>query len=212
VRRRPANENYEALPPTAGEVHAELKATGASLARAVAAAEAGTQGVVSSAILDAKSGVTTLRVSTAAQQLELVVDKDGAITSRTEIGRFPGDLAPGDLSSDGWIETESGLKYYDIRVGTGATPPSSATRVQVHYSGWLTNGKQFDSSVERGLPAEFKLSGVIPGWTEGVGSMKVGGKRKLLIPFALAYGASGGRGIPPRATLIFDVELLDILN
>ncbi|MCL4148814.1 UNVERIFIED_CONTAM: hypothetical protein GTU68_033840 [Idotea baltica] len=97
--------------------------------------------------------------------------------------------------------------------GDGATPPSSSTRVRVHYSGWLLNGKQFDSSVKRGQPADFPLNGVIKGWTEGVGSMKVGGKRKLIIPSNLGYGPRGGGGgvIPGGATLVFDVELIAIL-
>lgn len=204
-------EDLETLPPSLGEVNARWKATGSTLSRAIAAAEADTQGFVTSASLDATTGATTLNVSTATQAFDMVVDKSGKITSRVEIGRFPGDFAPGDVDGEGWTTTESGLRYYDIKPGTGATPPSSSSKVKVHYSGWFVNGKSFDSSVTRGLPAEFPLNGVIPGWTEGVGSMKVGGKRKLILPYDLGYGELGGRGIPPKATLIFDVELLEIL-
>ncbi|MCH8824891.1 MAG: FKBP-type peptidyl-prolyl cis-trans isomerase [Planctomycetes bacterium] len=120
---------------------------------------------------------------------------------------FPGIAVVGDL-----IETESGLKYYDIVVGEGAQPAGPTSRVKVHYTGYLVDGTKFDSSVDRGQPSTFSLNRVISGWTEGVGSMKVGGKRKLIIPYALAYGENGGRGIPPKATLIFDIELLEIVS
>jgi FKBP-type peptidyl-prolyl cis-trans isomerase len=108
--------------------------------------------------------------------------------------------------------TSSGLQYWDIVVGTGATAVSGKP-VKVHYTGWLTNGKKFDSSVDRGQPFVFPLGGgqVIKGWDEGVAGMKVGGKRQLRIPPELGYGARGAGGaIPPNATLIFDVELLEV--
>ena len=109
--------------------------------------------------------------------------------------------------------TADGLQYWDITVGTG-TAASSGKMVKVNYTGWLTNGKKFDSSVDRGTPFSFKLGAgqVIKGWDEGVAGMKVGGKRQLKIPAELGYGAQGaGQGlIPPNATLIFDVELLDV--
>ena len=106
----------------------------------------------------------------------------------------------------------SGLQYWDIVVGTGA-PAIPGINVKVHYSGFLTNGEKFDSSRDRGEPFVFLLGGgqVIKGWDEGVAGMKVGGQRQLRIPPALGYGAAGAGGaIPPNATLIFDVELLDV--
>lgn len=109
-------------------------------------------------------------------------------------------------------KTPSGLEYWDIKAGTGPVA-QSGHKVKVHYTGWLTNGKKFDSSVDRGQPFEFMLGAgqVIKGWDEGVAGMKVGGKRQLKIPPALGYGAAGAGGvIPPNATLIFDVELLGV--
>lgn len=110
------------------------------------------------------------------------------------------------------IKTTSGLKYIDEVIGTGLTPKRGQT-VKVHYTGWLENGKKFDSSVDRGEPFEFTLGigEVIKGWDEGVSTMKVGTKRKLIIPPQLGYGDHGaGSAIPPNATLIFDVELLGV--
>jgi len=114
------------------------------------------------------------------------------------------------------MTTQSGLKITDSKIGTGATPKPGQTCI-VHYTGWLyengAKGKKFDSSVDRGQPFEFPVGmhRVIAGWDEGVASMKVGGKRTLIIPPDLGYGARGAGGvIPPNATLIFDVELLGV--
>src|SRR5688572_12763052 len=114
------------------------------------------------------------------------------------------------------MTTPSGLQITDTKVGTGATPKTGQTCV-MHYTGWLyengQKGKKFDSSVDRGQPFDFPIGTgrVIKGWDEGVATMKVGGKRTLIIPPALGYGARGAGGlIPPNATLIFEVELLDV--
>ena len=114
------------------------------------------------------------------------------------------------------VTTATGLQMIDTKVGTGASPRTNQTAV-VHYTGWLyvngVKGKKFDSSVNRGEPFEFPIGQqrVIAGWDEGVATMKVGGKRTLVIPPELGYGARGAGGvIPPNATLIFDVELLDV--
>ncbi|WP_407528497.1 FKBP-type peptidyl-prolyl cis-trans isomerase [Methylobacterium oryzisoli] len=119
-------------------------------------------------------------------------------------------------SSADFVTTPSGLKYKDEVVGTGPQPKAGQT-VNVHYTGWLDDkgkkGKKFDSSVDRGQPLGFAVGTgqVIKGWDEGLSTMKVGGKRTLLIPPDLGYGARGAGGvIPPNATLIFDVELLGV--
>jgi peptidylprolyl isomerase len=119
---------------------------------------------------------------------------------------------PGEVTSTPPTTTSSGLQYVDIKTGTGDMPKQGQT-ISVHYTGYLLDGTKFDSSVDRGQPFETPIGvgRVIKGWDEGMVSMKVGGKRKLIIPFDLAYGERGYPGvIPPKATLVFDVELLSI--
>jgi FKBP-type peptidyl-prolyl cis-trans isomerases 1 len=114
--------------------------------------------------------------------------------------------------SNAEVTTESGLKYIDLVVGSGRVA-AAGNLVTVHYTGWLTNGSKFDSSVDRHDPFSFPIGSgkVIRGWDEGVAGMKVGGKRKLTIPPQLGYGSRGAGGvIPPNATLVFDVELLEV--
>ena len=109
------------------------------------------------------------------------------------------------------ITTASGLKYTDLTVGDGRSPKLGQT-VRVNYTGWLENGKEFDSSLKHGGPAEFALGpGLIPGWNEALQTMKVGGKRRIVTPPSLAYGTRGSPpNIPPNATLTFEIELLGV--
>jgi peptidylprolyl isomerase len=149
-----------------------------------------------------------------------VLQPAGAIAALAIVIALAGVLSAGfpatAAAEPGAVTTPSGLKIIDTKVGTGATPKQGQTCV-MHYTGWLyengAKGKKFDSSVDRGQPFEFPLGvhRVIAGWDEGVATMKVGGKRTLIIPPELGYGARGAGGvIPPNATLIFDVELIDV--
>jgi peptidylprolyl isomerase len=132
--------------------------------------------------------------------VELVEILPGSPDSATEVG-------DGD-----YVTTETGLRYYDLEVGDGPSP-QDGQRVSVHYTGWLEDGTKFDSSLDRGRPFSFVIGQgqVIRGWDEGVAGMKVGGSRQLVIPAELGYGSQGaGEVIPPDATLVFEVELLDV--
>ena len=121
-------------------------------------------------------------------------------------------IASNTMSDPNVITNPSGLKYIELEEGTGATP-KPGQKVEVHYTGTLENGTKFDSSRDRGKPFEFNIGTgqVIKGWDEGLSTMKVGGRRQLIIPAELGYGSRGARGmIPPNATLLFDVELLGV--
>jgi len=200
-----AETDYTTIPAPLGETAKKLKGVAISLSKAIEIAQTATKGVVASASVNlngAKPSVEVLTYGEASAHKVVVDGMSGGVVSNTTMSRFPGEAVSGE-----WTEMPSKLKYYEIKVGTGAAPASPAAEVTVHYSGYLVDGTKFDSSVDRGTPATFPLNRVIPGWTVGVGSMKVGGKRKLIIPYELAYGAAGKRPtIPPKATLIFDVS------
>lgn len=133
--------------------------------------------------------------------------RDAASRSKEEGEAFLASLE----SQEGIKKTASGLMYQVIEEGDGATPAETDT-VQVHYRGTLINGEVFDESYSRGAPATFPLNRVIAGWTEGLQLMKVGAKYKLFIPSNLGYGTRSNRNIPANSTLIFEVELIDILS
>jgi hypothetical protein len=146
---------------------------------------------------------------TETNQITITLDsKTGEVISmETDDSTLPGET----VDTFGLHTSPSGLMWYDLIEGDGPSPASPASTVEVHYTGWLIDGTKFDSSVDRGQTIEFPLNRVIKGWTEGVGSMRVGGKRKLLIPSDLAYGPQGRPGtIPPSAFLVFDVELFGV--
>lgn len=158
--------------------------------------------------------VLALTMSTAAVIFAQTAPKQTAPRKRpvTVVSARPNTKAPTKVTGDG-VKTESGLQYWDIVVGTGKVA-KEGDGVRVHYTGWLTNGKKFDSSVDGGRPFTFVLGNgeVIKGWDEGVAGMKVGGKRQLHIPPDLGYGENGTPDgtIPPNSTLIFEVQLLSI--
>jgi hypothetical protein len=200
-------DDYASLPPLPAERFDALASTPTSLAQALEAARAAHEGSRASEVRFA-DGAWEVEIYTASAHHRIVVDgASGEVRSDEAVPRFPGRPVDG-----AWTETASGLEFYDLVEGTGDKPKSTST-VEVHYSGWLVDGTKFDSSLDRGEPVQFPLNGVIRGWTEGVGDMRVGGVRKLIIPYDLAYGPSGRPPtIPPKATLIFDVELLRIVR
>lgn len=143
---------------------------------------------------------------------------NGPLAGTATLAPAPSPTAPGAgpafSTGDGLpVHTlPDGLKFVDIRTGSGAQPNSLNDTVSVNYTGWTSDGTKFDSSFDRGQPADFQLSGVVPGFGEGILSMRVGGERKLIIPPKLGYADQPpqGSGIPANATLVFVVDLIDV--
>ncbi len=206
-----AQMDLTTLPPEPAEMCKKIASSERSLAECVAIAEEETGGEASSAqlMIQADPPQAIVSVYTNASRHEVTVNTtNGTILKTESFERFPG----WEIKDQQMQTTDSGLMYYIIEPGTGATPGGPTSRVEVHYTGYFLDGNKFDSSVDRGQTATFGLNQVIRGWTEGVGMMSEGEKRKLIIPGDLAYGRQGRPGIPPNAMLVFDVELITVVS
>jgi FKBP-type peptidyl-prolyl cis-trans isomerase FkpA len=165
--------------------------------------------IVKRALSDAAAGKPALELSEWGPKIQPLATSRSAAVAVKERAASAAYLAK-CAAEPGAVKTESGLVYREVRAGTGASPKATDT-VKVNYRGTLVNGTEFDSSYKRNEPAQFPLNGVIKCWTEGVQRMKVGGKSTLVCPSDLAYGDQGRPSIPGGATLVFDIELLDIV-
>lgn len=168
--------------------------------------------VLAKSIKDAQAGQSKLtqdEIRDAMMKLQESAMKKGKEQAETNLKTSQAFLDK-NKSAEGVKTTNSGLQYQVLKEGTGKSPTKEDT-VKCHYTGTLTTGEKFDSSVDRGQPAEFPVSGVIAGWTEALQMMKVGAKYKLFVPPNLAYGEQGRPGIPPNSALVFEVELIEIL-
>ncbi|MHC4975633.1 MAG: FKBP-type peptidyl-prolyl cis-trans isomerase [Planctomycetota bacterium] len=213
-----AQHDYTSIPMPAKEAYVKLTGRALTLEEAITIARAHIG--EGAAVLEARfnkpteengSGATVIVFTETTKYSVVVNGISKEVADASVIADLPGDAVSGEM-----VFTESGLMYYDLVVGEGPEPKTQTSQVEVHYTGWLNDHKKFDSSYDRGETITFPLNGVIRGWSEGVGSMRVGGKRKLIIPGHLAYGGrsipdgQGGVLIPPNATLIFDVELISL--
>ena len=165
-------------------------------------------------MIDSKNAKNTLDETTAQGFIMAYMQKRQADQMKAMYGKNVDEgekFLAENKARDGVTETASGLQYEVITMGTGEKPAAEQT-VKVHYTGTLLDGTKFDSSVYRGEPAEFGVNQVIPGWQEAIQLMPVGSKFKFYIPYELAYGEAGTGPIPPFSTLIFEVELLEIVK
>ena len=164
--------------------------------------------IVKRALTDAAAKKPAVEVETWGPKIQGFATERGVRVAGREKASSAAYLAKAGAEA-GSVKTESGLIYREVRAGSGESPKATDT-VKVNYRGTLVNGTEFDSSYKRNEPAEFPLNGVIPCWTEGVQKMKIGGKSTLVCPSSLAYGDQGRPSIPGGATLIFDIELLEV--
>jgi FKBP-type peptidyl-prolyl cis-trans isomerase FkpA len=164
--------------------------------------------ILKKALTDAAAGKPAIELDTWGPKIQALASARSARVAEKQKAMSAAFLSKA-LSEPGAQKTESGMVYRELRPGTGASPKATDS-VKVNYRGTLVDGTEFDSSYKRGEPAQFPLNGVIKCWTEGVQKMKIGGKSQLVCPADLAYGDGGRPGIPGGATLIFEIELLQI--
>lgn len=164
--------------------------------------------ILKKALTDAAAGKPAIDVETWGPKIQALATARGARIAEKQKAMSAAFLSKA-AGEPGAQKTESGMVYRELRPGAGASPKATDT-VKVNYRGTLVDGTEFDSSYKRGEPAQFPLNGVIKCWTEGVQKMKIGGKSQLVCPADLAYGEDGRPGIPGGATLIFEIELLQI--
>jgi hypothetical protein len=202
-----SGKDYTSLPPDLATVEKELTALPTSIEKAITIARANMPGVVRSAQIVKGETATTVEVEiiNGGKGRRIVIDPmTGMITDRKILSNLPGEPVEGEPAT-----SPLGVKYYDIKVGDGASPRDANATVTVHYSGYLVDGTKFDSSIDKGAPATIAMNSVVKGWPDGVLGMKVGGKRKIVIPYELGWGDAGNMPkIPPKATVIFDIELI----
>jgi FKBP-type peptidyl-prolyl cis-trans isomerase FkpA len=164
--------------------------------------------ILKKALTDAAAGKPAIDIETWGPKIQALASARAARVAEKQKAMSAAFLLKA-VSEPGAQKTESGMVYREIRPGTGASPKAT-DNVKVNYRGTLVDGTEFDSSYKRGEPAQFPLNGVIKCWTEGVQKMKIGGKSQLVCPADLAYGDGGRPGIPGGATLVFEIELLQI--
>ena len=199
--------------PPATEEEKTLYALGLMLSRNLQAFELtpAELGFVMQGISDGASGKeTVVKMEEYAPKVQALGQAKSDKRAAAEKAKSQEFLAA-EAAKPGVVKSESGMLYVETLAGAGASPVPT-DKVKVHYRGTLVDGTEFDSSISRGQPAEFPLNGVIKCWTEGLQKMKVGGKASLVCPSDLAYGDRGRPSIPPGATLVFEVELLEILK
>ena len=201
----PAVTDFSTLPPDPFQMEQTLAAAKVDAATAAKMAADKVNGSVSAVVASTTPEGVRYAVTAFSdgKRHDMVIADDGRIMTDSVVPRFPGD----EVGDAEMVTLPSGLMYYDLVEGDGAMPPDPSAQVSVHYSGWLTDGTKFDSSVDRGEPTTFPLNRVIAGWTEGVQLMSVGEERRFWIPQELAYK---GRPGAPAGMLVFDVELLSI--